>query len=75
MDVKVKFLGGAGGTVTGSKFLLEVDNFRILVDCGLFQGLKELRQRNWASFPVARKASTAYSSPMRISTTAATSHA
>ena len=34
---------GAAGTVTGSKHLLEVDGLRILVDCGLFQGLKELR--------------------------------
>ncbi len=43
---------GAARTVTGSKYLLEVDGRRILVDCGLFQGLKELRQRNWAAFPV-----------------------
>jgi len=43
---------GAARTVTGSKYLLEVDGFRILVDCGQFQGLKELRQRNWAAFPV-----------------------
>jgi metallo-beta-lactamase family protein len=51
MDVKVKFLG-ATGTVTGSRFLLDVGNFRILFDCGLFQGLKELRLRNWEAFPV-----------------------
>jgi len=38
---------GAAGTVTGSKHLLEVGGRRILVDCGLFQGLKELRLRNW----------------------------
>ncbi len=38
---------GAAGTVTGSKFLLEVDNKKILIDCGLFQGKKELRERNW----------------------------
>lgn len=38
---------GATGTVTGSKFLLEHDGLRVLVDCGLFQGLKELRLRNW----------------------------
>src|SRR5438094_2045651 len=37
----------AAGTVTGSKHLLEVGGRRILVDCGLFQGLKELRLRNW----------------------------
>jgi metallo-beta-lactamase family protein len=43
---------GAAGTVTGSKHLLEVDGHRILVDCGLFQGLKVLRQRNWEPLPV-----------------------
>jgi metallo-beta-lactamase family protein len=43
---------GAAGTVTGSKHLLELNGKSILVDCGLFQGLKELRQRNWQSFPV-----------------------
>src|SRR5437867_3007528 len=43
---------GAAGTVTGSKHLLEADGRRILVDCGLFQGLKELRRRNWAPLPV-----------------------
>jgi metallo-beta-lactamase family protein len=43
---------GAAGTVTGSKHLLEVGGKRVLVDCGLFQGLKDLRLRNWASLPV-----------------------
>ena len=43
---------GAARTVTGSKYLLEVDEQRILVDCGLFQGLRELRRRNWSAFPV-----------------------
>ena len=47
---------GAARTVTGSKYLLEVDGRRILVDCGMFQGLKELRRRNWAAFPVDPKA-------------------
>jgi metallo-beta-lactamase family protein len=42
---------GAARTVTGSKYLLEADGQRILVDCGLFQGLKELRRRNWSPFP------------------------
>ncbi|WP_162342160.1 MBL fold metallo-hydrolase RNA specificity domain-containing protein [Cyclobacterium salsum] len=51
MDIKVKFMGGAG-TVTGSRFLLEIDGFNLLIDCGLFQGLKELRLRNWEPFPV-----------------------
>lgn len=44
-------LGGAG-TVTGSKHLLEHDGRRLLVDCGLFQGLKNLRELNWATLPV-----------------------
>jgi metallo-beta-lactamase family protein len=44
---------GAARTVTGSKHLLEVDGKRVLFDCGLFQGLKELRERNWAPLPIA----------------------
>jgi len=44
---------GAAGSVTGSKHLLDLGDHRILVDCGLFQGLKELRHRNWAAFPIA----------------------
>jgi metallo-beta-lactamase family protein len=43
---------GAAGTVTGSKHLLETGGRRVLIDCGLFQGLKELRLRNWEPFPV-----------------------
>lgn len=43
---------GAARTVTGSKYLLEHQGTRILIDCGLFQGLKELRARNWEPFPV-----------------------
>lgn len=49
--MKITFLGAAG-TVTGSKFLLEVDGARILIDCGMFQGQKEIRQRNWQRFHV-----------------------
>jgi metallo-beta-lactamase family protein len=49
---KLTFLGAAR-TVTGSKYLLQVGDKRILVDCGLFQGLKELRLRNWQPLPVA----------------------
>lgn len=45
----VKFLG-ASGTVTGSKYLLTLNEKRILVDCGLFQGLKPLRELNWLDF-------------------------
>jgi metallo-beta-lactamase family protein len=48
--VKLTF-HGAAKTVTGSKYLLEADNVRVLIDCGLFQGLKELRERNWAPTP------------------------
>lgn len=43
---------GAARTVTGSKYLLEDNDHRLLVDCGLFQGLKELRLRNWHPIPV-----------------------
>lgn len=42
---------GAARTVTGSKHLLEVDGRKILIDCGQFQGLKELRERNWQPLP------------------------
>ena len=42
---------GAAGTVTGSRYLLEHRGQRLLVDCGLFQGLKQLRLRNWDAFP------------------------
>jgi metallo-beta-lactamase family protein len=44
---------GAAGTVTGSKHLLDTGSHRVLVDCGLFQGLKELRERNWQPLPMA----------------------
>ncbi|GER07516.1 hypothetical protein JCM17843_18260 [Kordiimonadales bacterium JCM 17843] len=46
---------GAVGTVTGSKYLLEAGGKRILIDCGLFQGYKQLRLRNWARLPVSPK--------------------
>jgi len=52
VSATLTFLGGAGGTVTGSKHLLEDGAARVLLDCGLFQGLKALRQRNWAPPPV-----------------------
>lgn len=48
---QVQFLGAAG-TVTGSRYLVQAGEHRLLVDCGLFQGYKPLRLRNWASFPV-----------------------
>ncbi len=51
MDVRIKFLGGAG-TVTGSRYLIETDDYQVMIDCGLFQGLKKLRLRNWDKLPV-----------------------
>lgn len=51
MDVRVKFLGAAG-SVTGSRYLITAGDFRFMVDCGLFQGMKPLRLRNWEEFPV-----------------------
>lgn len=48
---KLTFLGAAR-TVTGSKYLLEHNGQKVLFDCGLFQGLKDLRLRNWGEFPV-----------------------
>ena len=54
MNSKIRFLGAAG-TVTGSKTLVEHGGTRYLVDCGLFQGLKELRIKNWSGFPVKPK--------------------
>ncbi|HCW08260.1 MAG TPA: MBL fold hydrolase [Cytophagales bacterium] len=51
MDVKIKFLGAAK-SVTGSKYLLQVDQKKILIDCGMFQGKKELRLRNWDKLPI-----------------------
>ncbi len=50
--MQLTFLG-ATGTVTGSKYLLEHDHCRVLIDCGLFQGHKALRQRNWQRLPIA----------------------
>jgi metallo-beta-lactamase family protein len=47
---KLTFLGAAG-CVTGSKYLVEANGKRLLVDCGLFQGTRELRERNWAALP------------------------
>src|SRR4051812_6208788 len=57
MNVRIKFLGGTQ-CVTGSKYLLEIDQakgqpHRLMVDCGLFQGLKELRLRNREPLPIS----------------------
>lgn len=49
--LRLTFLGAAG-TVTGSKYLLQANDTNILIDCGLFQGLKQLRVLNWDKFPV-----------------------
>jgi metallo-beta-lactamase family protein len=50
-DYSMQFLGAAR-TVTGSKTLIEAGGTRVLVDCGLFQGLKDLRLRNWQTLPL-----------------------
>lgn len=50
-SLRIRFLGAAG-TVTGSRFLLETPRAKVLVDCGLFQGPKKLRLRNWNPLPV-----------------------
>jgi metallo-beta-lactamase family protein len=49
--IQITFLGGAG-TVTGSKYLIQYDGHSLLVDCGLFQGYKQLRLRNWTPLPL-----------------------
>lgn len=49
--MQLQFLG-ATGTVTGSRYLVQHEGRRLLVDCGLFQGLKQLRLRNWSALPV-----------------------
>lgn len=49
--MELSFLG-ATETVTGSKYLLETSNKRYMIDCGLFQGYKELRERNWKKLPI-----------------------
>lgn len=51
MSQSIQFLGAAE-TVTGSKHLLTINGKKILVDCGLFQGSRELKQRNWQPFPI-----------------------
>ncbi|MFI4936925.1 MAG: MBL fold metallo-hydrolase RNA specificity domain-containing protein [Candidatus Berkiellales bacterium] len=52
--MEIQFLGAAQ-TVTGSKYLLNINSKKILIDCGLFQGLKELRLRNWDKLPIDPK--------------------
>jgi metallo-beta-lactamase family protein len=50
-SIKVHFLG-ASGTVTGSKYLIELPDKNLMIDCGLFQGIKKLRELNWQQLPV-----------------------
>jgi len=50
MSPTIRFLG-AVGTVTGSRFIVEGSSSKVMVDCGLYQGLKELRLKNWEPFP------------------------
>ncbi|MDD2546755.1 MAG: MBL fold metallo-hydrolase [Burkholderiaceae bacterium] len=52
METRITFLGGTG-TVTGSKYLVRHANQSVLIDCGLFQGYKLLRLRNWQPLPIA----------------------
>jgi len=52
--MKIYFLGGAG-TVTGSKTVIEHNNFRILIDCGLYQGIKSLRELNREPLSISPK--------------------
>jgi metallo-beta-lactamase family protein len=49
--MKLTFPGGVQ-TVTGSKYLVQTARKRILLDCGMFQGVKELGERNWLPLPV-----------------------
>lgn len=63
---------GAAGTVTGSRFVVEAADRRMLVDCGLFQEMKALRQRNWEPFPVDPSSIDAVVLTTPTSTTAAT---
>lgn len=51
MTIELQFLGAAG-TVTGSRFMLRVNGRRFLIDCGLFQGGRRLKEANWDPFPV-----------------------
>lgn len=51
MQANIQFLGAAG-TVTGSRFLLRIDDYQFLIDCGLFQGGRKMKTKNWEPFPV-----------------------
>lgn len=49
--MKIQFMG-ATETVTGSKYLLQIERRSLLIDCGMFQGFKDSRTRNWESLPI-----------------------
>ena len=51
MQVNIQFLGAAG-TVTGSKFYVDTPELKVMVDCGMFQGIKALRELNWHPLPI-----------------------
>jgi glyoxylase-like metal-dependent hydrolase (beta-lactamase superfamily II) len=51
MGFKIRVLGAAG-TVTGSRFLIEYADRSVLIDCGLFQGGRKMKARNWEPFPI-----------------------
>ncbi|MBA3548486.1 MAG: MBL fold metallo-hydrolase [Nannocystis sp.] len=55
LPLALTFLG-ATGTVTGSKYLLDTGRVQVLLDCGLFQGFKQLRLRNWQELPISTRA-------------------
>ena len=74
MSPTLTFLGAAG-TVTGAKFLLAADGTRLLMECGMFQGLRELRARNWEAPPVEPGTLAAVLPRTRTSTTPATCRA
>jgi metallo-beta-lactamase family protein len=63
MSLNITFLGAAD-TVTGSKYLVQFGSQKVLVDCGLFQGYKTLRLRNWAPLPIAAREVDAVFLPM-----------
>lgn len=63
--MKLTFLGCAG-TVTGSRYLLSDDKHRLLVDCGMYQGVKNLLKRNWAPFPAEPSSINAWFLPTPI---------
>ena len=64
MAMQIQFIGAAG-TVT-DPYLVRYDRYQILVDCGLFQGVSELKQRNWDALPLTPAKLMRYCSPAHI---------